>query len=118
MIRTEEENRAGLGDGREIWFDGQRVQDVTVHPAFNRIGGLVGFMFSPILRFASRPYAGRRSIARRTFSKEFVSFARGAGRFRPRYWDPGVLEISLERHVPGRGSGPPIVGPFRCSRLW
>ena len=72
MIRTEEENRAGLGDGREIWIDGERVQDVTVHPAFNRIGGLVGFMFSPILRFASRPYAGRRSIARGTFSKEFL----------------------------------------------
>ena len=64
MIRTEEENRAGLGDGREIWIDGERVQDVTVHPAFNRIGGLVGFMFSPILRFASRPYAGRRTTAR------------------------------------------------------
>jgi aromatic ring hydroxylase len=55
MIRTEEENRAGLGDGREIWIDGERVQDVTVHPAFNRIGGLVGFMFSPILRSPAGP---------------------------------------------------------------
>src|SRR5262245_7715201 len=27
-------------------------------------GRLVGFMFSPILRFASRPHAGRGSIAR------------------------------------------------------
>jgi 4-hydroxyphenylacetate 3-monooxygenase len=35
MIRTGEEYRAVLRDGREVWIDGERVQDVTVHPAFN-----------------------------------------------------------------------------------
>jgi 4-hydroxyphenylacetate 3-monooxygenase len=33
MIWTSEQYRAGLRDGREIWIDGKRVRDVTVHPA-------------------------------------------------------------------------------------
>ena len=37
MIRTGEEYRAGLRDGREIWIDCERVQDVTVHPAFKAV---------------------------------------------------------------------------------
>jgi 4-hydroxyphenylacetate 3-monooxygenase len=37
MIRTGEEYREGLRDGREIWIDGERVADVTRHPAFKPI---------------------------------------------------------------------------------
>ncbi len=37
MIRTGEEYRAGLRDGRDIWIDGERVADVTVHPAFKPV---------------------------------------------------------------------------------
>src|SRR5713101_1548224 len=37
MIRTGDEYRAGLRDGREIWIDGERVHDVTVHPAFKPV---------------------------------------------------------------------------------
>jgi 4-hydroxyphenylacetate 3-monooxygenase len=37
MIRTGEEYRAGLRDGREIWIDGEHVPDVTVHPAFQPV---------------------------------------------------------------------------------
>jgi 4-hydroxyphenylacetate 3-monooxygenase len=37
MIRTGDEYRAGLQDGREVWIDGQRVKDVTIHPAFKPI---------------------------------------------------------------------------------
>jgi len=37
MIRSGEEYRAGLRDGREIWIDGERVTDVTTHPAFKPI---------------------------------------------------------------------------------
>ena len=33
MIRTGEEYRASLQDGREVWVDGERVKDVTRHPA-------------------------------------------------------------------------------------
>lgn len=37
MIRTGDEYRAGLRDGREIWIDGERVSDVTTHKAFKPI---------------------------------------------------------------------------------
>src|SRR6266550_2853750 len=37
MIRTGEEYRAGLRDGREVWIDGDRVKDVTIHPAFKPV---------------------------------------------------------------------------------
>ena len=32
MIRTGEEYRESLRDGREVWIGGERVADVTVHP--------------------------------------------------------------------------------------
>ena len=34
MIRTGDEYRESLRDGREVWIDGERVPDVTVHPMF------------------------------------------------------------------------------------
>ena len=37
MIRTGDEYRARLRDGREVWIDGERVADVTAHPAFKPI---------------------------------------------------------------------------------
>ena len=37
MIRTGEEYRESLRDGREVWIDGERVADVTTHPAFKPI---------------------------------------------------------------------------------
>ncbi|MBV8778929.1 MAG: 4-hydroxyphenylacetate 3-hydroxylase family protein [Alphaproteobacteria bacterium] len=37
MIRTGEQYRDGLRDGREVWIDGERVEDVTRHPAFKPI---------------------------------------------------------------------------------
>lgn len=37
MIRTGDEYRAGLRDGREVWMDGERVTDVTTHAAFKPI---------------------------------------------------------------------------------
>src|SRR5438128_5599171 len=37
MIRTGDEYRAALRDGREVWIDGERVADVTAHPAFRPI---------------------------------------------------------------------------------
>ena len=33
MIRTGEEYRESMRDGREVWIDGERVHDVTTHPA-------------------------------------------------------------------------------------
>ena len=45
MIRTGEEYRAGLRDGREVWIDGERVQDVTDHPAFKPVVDLKARMY-------------------------------------------------------------------------
>src|SRR6516162_7129800 len=45
MIRTGEEYRAGLRDGREIWIDGERVRDVTKHPAFRPVADLKARMY-------------------------------------------------------------------------
>ncbi|MGH2842692.1 MAG: 4-hydroxyphenylacetate 3-hydroxylase family protein [Solirubrobacteraceae bacterium] len=37
MIRTGDEYRESLRDGREVWIDGERVADVSAHPAFKPI---------------------------------------------------------------------------------
>jgi 4-hydroxyphenylacetate 3-monooxygenase len=37
MIRTGEEYKQGIRDGREVWVDGERVKDVTSHPALKPI---------------------------------------------------------------------------------
>jgi 4-hydroxyphenylacetate 3-monooxygenase len=37
VIRTGDEYRASLQDGREVWMNGERVKDVTTHPAFKPI---------------------------------------------------------------------------------
>ena len=34
MIRTGDEYRESIRDGREVWMSGERVKDVTTHPAF------------------------------------------------------------------------------------
>jgi 4-hydroxyphenylacetate 3-monooxygenase len=37
MIRTGEDYRASIRDGREVWINGERVDDVTTHPAFKPV---------------------------------------------------------------------------------
>ena len=37
MIRTGDEYRESLRDGRVVWMNGERVDDVTAHPAFRPI---------------------------------------------------------------------------------
>jgi aromatic ring hydroxylase len=37
MIRTGDEYRESIRDGREVWIDGERVQDIPSHPAFKPI---------------------------------------------------------------------------------
>ncbi|MFE1906930.1 4-hydroxyphenylacetate 3-hydroxylase N-terminal domain-containing protein, partial [Streptomyces gardneri] len=34
MTRSGQEYLEALRDGREVWLDGERVEDVTTHPAF------------------------------------------------------------------------------------
>lgn len=37
MIRTGDEYRESIRDGREIWIDGEKVDDVTTHPMFKPV---------------------------------------------------------------------------------
>ena len=37
MIRTGDEYRESIRDARDVWIDGERVDDVTTHPAFRPI---------------------------------------------------------------------------------
>jgi aromatic ring hydroxylase len=37
MLRTGNDYREGIRDGREIWMDGEKVKDVTTHKAFKPI---------------------------------------------------------------------------------
>jgi 4-hydroxyphenylacetate 3-monooxygenase len=37
VIRTGAEYRESIQDGREVWIDGERVEDVTTHPSFKPI---------------------------------------------------------------------------------
>lgn len=37
MIRTGQEYRESIRDGRQVWINGEKVKDVTVHPAFKPI---------------------------------------------------------------------------------
>ncbi len=45
MIRTGDEYRESIRDGREVWIDGERVDDITKHP-----------MFKPIIDVRARIY--------------------------------------------------------------
>ncbi|NMD08976.1 MAG: 4-hydroxyphenylacetate 3-hydroxylase, partial [Phyllobacteriaceae bacterium] len=45
MIRTGEQYRSSIRDGREVWINGERVQDVTRHP-----------MFKPLIDIRARIY--------------------------------------------------------------
>ena len=66
MIRTGEQYRAGLRDGREIWIDGERVPDVTAHPAFK-----------PVVDLKARMY----DMAHDPTSAELMSFSEAGERY-------------------------------------
>src|SRR5690242_20590522 len=37
MIRTGQQYRASIRDGRRVWINGERVRDVTLHPMFKPV---------------------------------------------------------------------------------
>ena len=45
MIKTGEQHTASLRDGREIYLDGERIGDVTEHPAYRGAVASIGRMF-------------------------------------------------------------------------
>ena len=36
-VRTGEQSLEGIRDGREVWLDGKRADDVTTHPNLARL---------------------------------------------------------------------------------
>ena len=45
MLRTGEQYKEGIRDGREVWIDGERVEDVTKHPAFKPLVDIKARMY-------------------------------------------------------------------------
>ncbi len=69
MIRTGEQYRASLRDGREVWMSGERVDDVTTHP-----------MFTPLIDIRARIYDMQHDPAtatQMTYEEDGEKFAIG-----------------------------------------
>ncbi|MCP5080115.1 MAG: 4-hydroxyphenylacetate 3-hydroxylase [Alphaproteobacteria bacterium] len=69
MIRTGEEYRASLRDGRQVWMSGERVEDVTTHP-----------MFKPLVDIRARIYDMQHDAAtasKMTYEEDGEKFAIG-----------------------------------------
>jgi 4-hydroxyphenylacetate 3-monooxygenase len=66
MIRTGDEYRESLRDGREVWMNGERIDDVTGHPAFR-----------PIVDVRARIY----DMAHEDDHRETVTYEDGGERF-------------------------------------
>jgi 4-hydroxyphenylacetate 3-monooxygenase len=64
MIRTGDEYRESLRDGREVWVGGERVPDVTTHP-----------QFKPIVDARARIY----DMAHEDATRDVVSYAGEGG---------------------------------------
>lgn len=64
MIRTGDEYRESIRDGREVWIDGERVADVTAHPAFKPLVDIRARIYDMAHDEASREtmtYAGEEA---------------------------------------------------------
>ncbi len=66
MIRTGEQYRDSIRDGREVWINGERVRDVTRHP-----------MFKPIVDIRARIY----DMQHETGSRDVMTYAEKDERF-------------------------------------
>ncbi|MBV9220831.1 MAG: 4-hydroxyphenylacetate 3-hydroxylase, partial [Methylobacteriaceae bacterium] len=66
MIRTGNQYRDSLRDGRRIWINGERVADVTIHP-----------MFKPLVDIRARIY----DMAREPAHRELMTYEEGGERF-------------------------------------
>jgi hypothetical protein len=55
MIRTGEQYRASIRDGRETFINGERVNDVTVHPMFRPLVDVRARIYAPHWPSSRRP---------------------------------------------------------------
>ena len=83
MIKTGQQHIASLRDGREIYIDGELVDDVTTHPAFRGAVASIGRMFD----FQSAPE-----------NRELMTFETDTGTRANRIWElPGSYEALTNR---------------------
>ena len=66
MIRTGDEYRESIRDGREVWVNGERVTDVPSHP-----------MFKPVVDIRARIYVPQNDIV--TAPRPMILFLHGGG---------------------------------------
>jgi 4-hydroxyphenylacetate 3-monooxygenase len=55
-MRSGQEYTAGLADGRQVYLDGTRVEDVTTHPAFARQIGVIADVYDSVAADAGSVY--------------------------------------------------------------
>lgn len=83
MIKTGEQHIASLRDGREIYLDGELVEDVTIHPAFRGVVASIGRMFD----FQSAPE-----------NRELMTFETETGTRANRIWElPASYDALVKR---------------------
>ena len=98
MIKTGEQHIASLRDGREIYLDGELVDDVTTHPAFRGAVASIGRMFD----FQSAPE-----------NRDLMTFETETGTRANRIWQlPGSYDALVKRR---RASKP---GPSCMPASW
>jgi len=66
MLRTGQQYKDSLRDGRRIWINGERVQDVTTHP-----------QFKPVIDIRARIY----DMAHEDATRDIMSYEEGGERF-------------------------------------
>ena len=133
MIRTGEEYRESLRDGREVWMSGERVHDVTTHPQFRPIVDARARIYDMAHEDATRDvmsYVGRRRRAQcdldaappharalgrqAAHGRRRVRRARRRGHARGRR--DGRRDVVAVRRQGGAGRGrPAVVGQHRAA---
>ena len=66
MIRTGEQFRDSLRDGREVWMNGERIKDVTRHPAFKPLVDIRARIYDMQHEASASPLASACPSRRRT----------------------------------------------------
>ena len=81
MLRTGAQYRDSLKDGRQIWINGERVKDVTTHPAFKPIVDVRARIYDMAHDAKTKPVMSYRTKrpARRTASATSCRIARTTG---------------------------------------
>ncbi|MFF9911543.1 4-hydroxyphenylacetate 3-hydroxylase family protein [Streptomyces sp. NPDC013457] len=117
MTRSGQEYLEALRDGREVWLDGERVKDVTAHPAFRATAGSFAGLFdlardSPhapdlVSGGVHRAYAVPRSyedlVARRRAYKVWAEASYGFLGRTPDYMASGAAGFAAAPGVFDRG---------------